>query len=327
MPLQSDKNQSILAHPPRQSFTQGLLFGGGVAHGYEGCDTFGISITARCDASNDKVYTYNYLPVVALDDWLHRDGKQILARKLRSDSLGALENLLKKYGYSTSIIETESPEVIVTQLFPLDSTDKKISAARKDAEPILAKFVLAQRAEQSAPQDHVCAEIRTNYPKLVSGMLDDIVHHKLSGYYFLDCVDVYGDDHGYVVLIREIQTMPRELAQLILDGIDAQGFTSACEKCPEYKGRLQFGGINYAMPLAILKSPNIEHLLQTFAMLFSRIGIADTDPSYIASLWDRQPSFVERKLLSDSLPLKRLLLVTSFPTAYSKLRSLRVDRL
>lgn len=294
MPQQSGKDQSILALPPRQSFTQGLLFAGGVAPGYEECDTFGISITARCDAANDKVSTYNYLPVVALDDWLHRDGKQILARKLKADSLGGLANLLKECGYSTSILETESPEVIVAQLFPPKATDKKIAAARKKAEPILAKFTLAQRAEQSSPRDRVCVEIRTNHLKVVSGMIDDLVRHKLPGYYFLDCVDVNGDDRGYVVLAREIQAIPRELTQLILDGLDAHGFASACEKCPEYTGRLQFGNATIAMPLALLKSPNVEHLLQTFAMLFSRIGIADTAPSYIASLWDRQPSLMEK---------------------------------
>ena len=122
-----------------------------------------------------------------------------------------------------------------------DTADKKITAARKKAEPILAKFALAQRAEQSSPKDRVCIEIRTNHLKLVSGMLIDLVHHKLPGYYFLDCVDVNGDDRGYVVLVREIQTIPRELTRLILERIDAHGFASACEKCPEYIGRIQFG--------------------------------------------------------------------------------------
>jgi hypothetical protein len=271
------------------------LFGGGVAPGYEGCDTFGISITARCDAANDKVHTYNYLPVVTLDDWIHRDGRQILTQRLRADSLGVLSNLLKEYGYSTSILETESPEVIVEQLFPPGATDKKTSAARKKAEPILAKFALAQRAEQSSAKDRLCVEIRASHLKLVSAVLDDLVRHKLPGYYFLDCVDVNGDDRGYVVLMREIQAIPRELTQLILDGLDAHGFANACEKCPEYTGRLQFGAATFAMPLAILKSPNVEHLLQIFAILFSRIGVPDATPSYIASLWDRQPSVVERK--------------------------------
>lgn len=295
MPLQSNKNQVILAYPPRQSFTQGLLFGGGVAPGYEGCDTFGICITARCDAANDKVQTYNYLPVVALNDWLHRDGRQILAQKLRADSLGGLASLLKENGYSASVLETESPDSIVAKLFPADSTDKKIATARKKAEPILSKFDLAQRAEQSSPQDRVCLEIRANYLKFVSAMLEDLVRHRLSGYYFIGDVDVNGDDRGYVILVREVQAIPRELAQLILDGLDAVGFDAACRKYPAFIGRLQFGSATYAMPIAILKSPNVEHLLQTFAMLFSRIGIADTDPAYIASLWNRQSSVMENQ--------------------------------
>lgn len=292
MPPQSRKNQVMLAYPPRQSFTQGLIFTCGAAPGYEDCDTLGISITARCDAANDKVQTYNYLPVVAVDDWLHRDGKQILAQKLRADSVGALGKLLTDNGYSSSILETESPDAIVARLFPTDSGDKKTEAARNRAEAILAKFNLARRAEQSHPEDRVCVEIRASHPKLVSGLLEDLVRHKLSGYYFIDNVDVDGDDRGYVILVREVQAMPRQLAQLTLEGLEAESYANACKRSPEFVGRLQFGISTYAMPLAILKSPNVEHLLQTFAMLFSRIGIADTEPAYIASLWDRQPSIV-----------------------------------
>lgn len=131
-------------------------------------------------------------------------------------------------------------------------------------------------------------------------MIDDLVRHKLPGYYFLERVDADSDDRGYVVLLREIQAIPRELTLLILDGLDKKAFDHACDKFPEYRGTLQFGTIDIAMPLGVLKSPNVEHLLQTFAMLFGRIGLTDSPPSYIASLWDRQPSVMETKPCSDS---------------------------
>jgi hypothetical protein len=44
------------------------------------------------------------------------------------------------------------------------------------------------------------------------------------------------------------------------------------------------------MPLGLLRSPNLEHLMQSFALFFGRIGIADIPPKYVAQLWARQPS-------------------------------------
>jgi hypothetical protein len=50
-----------------------------------------------------------------------------------------------------------------------------------------------------------------------------------------------------------------------------------------------------AMPISIVTSPNIEHFMQSFALLFSRIGIDAPDPSYVAQLWTRQPSVTEAR--------------------------------
>jgi hypothetical protein len=78
-----------------------------------------LVITARCDAEQDKVLIYNYLPVVRLDDWLHRDGKTILADRLLSESIGQMKSALNDGHYSFSVLETESPHTILEKLFPV----------------------------------------------------------------------------------------------------------------------------------------------------------------------------------------------------------------
>ena len=42
------------------------------------------------------------------------------------------------------------------------------------------------------------------------------------------------------------------------------------------------------MPVGTLPSPLIEHLMQTFSLLFVRIGLDDIPPSYLHELWERQ---------------------------------------
>lgn len=260
---------------------------------YEGCETYGLAITARCDTANDKVHIYNYLPIVTLDDWLHRDGRMILAERLEAEALGGLKAVLRDSGYNPAVLDTEKPEFLVANFFPDTATEKAMIAARKRATDQLQRYELAQRAKQSLPQECVCLEVATTHQKYATSLIDELVRHKLGGYYFLEQVDVNGDDRGFVVLVREIQAIPRKLAQLIVDGLDSQSFSAICATSPEFKGLLQINSQNLAMPVGIVKSPNIEHLMQSFALLFSRIGVADLTSDYIRSLWARQPSVME----------------------------------
>jgi hypothetical protein len=62
--------ERLIAYPQRGAMTQGTIFSCAVAEDYRACTTRGLIITARCDVANDKVRTYNYLPVVPFSDWI-----------------------------------------------------------------------------------------------------------------------------------------------------------------------------------------------------------------------------------------------------------------
>jgi hypothetical protein len=285
----------ILAPPPRV-FTQGLIFSCGVAEGYEGCATFGLAVTARCDAANDKVRVYNYLPVVSLDDWLHRDGRAILAQRLNAEALGGLRSVLRDSGFSPRVLETENPELIFRELFPDEAIEKPIINGRKRAKELLKRYALSVAAAESSPHDRLTLKIMSDYPKQVDALIEELVRQDLSGYYFLEQADAHGGDCGFVILVREIHAIPQRLAKLITDGLDCPTFAAMCGEVPGFVGRLQMSADDVAMPVGILRSPNIEHLMQSFALLFSRIGLDDPAPEYISSLWGRQPSVLETKL-------------------------------
>ena len=82
----------IVTFPNPGPMTQGTIFSGAVAEDYNGCETFGLVITARCDVANDKAETYNYLPVVRLNDWIHRDGRLILGERLQKEAEAGLRS-------------------------------------------------------------------------------------------------------------------------------------------------------------------------------------------------------------------------------------------
>lgn len=287
------KQQRVVSAPPRKTFTQGVIFKCGVAADYENCDTYGLAITARCDVANDKVHIYNYLPVVTLDDWLHRDGRIILAERLSADASGALRTLLKDIGYSPVVLETESLEFVVDKFFPDSAVEKSAIAARKRATELVQRYVFAQEAARSTPEDRILLKFALSYPKLLAKLIDELVRQQLGGYYFIEQVDVNGEDRGFVVLVREIQVIPKKLAHLIMDGLDSHMFSTLCQTVPEFKGRLQIKANDVSMPVGIVRSPNVEHLMQSFALLFSRIGVVDITSGYVGSLLSRQPSILE----------------------------------
>lgn len=89
--------------------------------------------------------------------------------------------------------------------------------------------------------------------------------------------------------------MRREITELLLrSGIAQSDFEAMCNIQPSYKGRLNILENDIAMPISMLNSPNMEHLMQTFSNLFGRIGISNIPNDYVQELCRRQPSY--RKL-------------------------------
>ncbi len=291
MPNQAD---STVARPQPGPVTQGTVFCCAVAEDYPGCAAHGLIITARCDAANDKIQTYNYIPIVSLNDWLHRDGRIILSSRLMAETIGGLKAVLKEGGYSVSILETETPRSVLCTLFPSsNAVPKAVKVQRAHFDELCARHELAASGILSAPPNAVCLQIAKVAPGLKDSLLKELAHQRLTGYYFLNRVDPDGEDFGYVALLREIQTMPRRVAHALAEGLDSARFAEMCSAEPELRGRLCIARDDLAMPVGLLRSPNLEHLMQSFALLFSRIGIDDPDPSYVAGLWMRQRSVAE----------------------------------
>ena len=266
--------------------TQGTIFTCAVAGDYLGCTTHGIVLTARCDISHDKARVHNYLPIVSLDDWLHRDGRIILAQRVMAEAQGAMRSVLKAGGFSASVMETEAPKVVFDTLFP-EGSDKK---RREQFEKACLRFELADRCKASPPNEKLSIDLARAVPKVLDGLLVELVHNNLGGFYFLNSIEPGGPDLGYVILVREVQSIPRELAHAVAVGLDGELYDSMCQTDLSLCGKLVVARDDFAYPLGQMLSPHLELLLQTFAFLFSRIGLTDPDKVYIDGLWSRQPT-------------------------------------
>ena len=284
--------QAAVRLPKQGEMTQGTIFSGAVAENYGGCDVAGLVITARCDAANDKVRSYNYIPLVSLSDWLQFDGRLIIAERLQSDSLGKLNNALKQAGFSTSILEVKTPQDILRGLFPEEATDKKQKQLRASFATACDDYGFAADGFLADDGHTFCLEAIKRNPGLKSSLMNELVNQKLAGYYFLDRIEPGGPDSGFVALIREIQNIPRLLAREIESGLTIEDYALLSQQDTSLASRLRLSA-GVALPVGLLTSPHIEHLMQVFSTLFGRIGIPDPAPQYIASLWSRQAGFKE----------------------------------
>ena len=283
MPQIIRDSRLTLEKSPWGTLRQGVLFCGAAADGYSECEVHGLIITAQCDLAQEKVSVVNFLPVVKLRDWLARDFANILVRRLQAQIIGGFKNLLKEAGHSPSILETEPIENIVSTLLSDEST-KAASKRTSRAQERLAEFafcsgLLAESVISPSQLEGLRGVDKSAYNRLLS----ELFKNQLSGYYFIPAVDPTGVHSGFVVLLRQIYHLPYLTALSIVNGMSPREQRDS-DPTGMSLVRLDYSEGTFAMPVGMLTSPFREHLMQAFAILYSRIGIQDLEESYMEQL-------------------------------------------
>jgi hypothetical protein len=228
-----------------------------------------------------------------LKDWLIRDGSKILAERLRAESSSQMKSCLLESGYSPQILETEPPIKIGEKLF--QGGDRKTEKAKARFSQLCETHELAMKGLTAVSSQELCLQLAEALPKTKDSLIKELVHHKLSGYYFFDRIEPNGEDIGFVVLLREVHALARPIAHHLAEGINSTQYKELCEKDRVSVRALSITGEDLAMPIAIVCSPYVEHLMQSFSILFGRIGLPDPESTYITQLWDRQGLAGEEK--------------------------------
>ncbi|NYH26062.1 hypothetical protein [Paraburkholderia bryophila] len=263
--------------PRANEFTQGTVFSCAYAENYQDESVYGLIITARCDAAQAKVSAFTYVPVIPLSSWIYVDGASTVLDRAEADYMNTISDRLEKDGLSESLLSTHSLAAIYDAHYKKIENEK---ARKSQCEKL--RNVIAQVAETRTLQID-----KTNRERLrahltvckshVDSVVKELAGHRLSGYYLLRGLEALdsGEAQDFVALLREVHHIPSSVAKSITNGISKDQWDVAQNKnvvCPKFTGT-----DDYALPMAKLTSPWIEHLMQNFALLFSRIGVRDND--------------------------------------------------
>ncbi|WP_370155337.1 hypothetical protein [Bradyrhizobium ottawaense] len=227
----------------------------------------------------------NYAPAVPLRDWLKVDGYELVLSRASADSASRIASALKTIDLPLSILSSQTPASILETYIRADDADKKLKRAE-------TKFVeLDQRVQQLARwKQGYSADNRDLFEHcetIVQNLVKELIHHRLAGYYFLPRLEADSEDTGFVILLREVSHLPRDLARLIATGLDATNALLPTRS--HWLAYIDFTLSDFAMPVGELTSPQVEHLLQTFSHLFGRIGLPDPDNAKVEALCAVRP--------------------------------------
>ncbi|MGN8159956.1 hypothetical protein ACS8YF_14940 [Salinisphaera sp. SWV1] len=258
-----------IANPRKDKLDQGYIFTGARAENYEGKQVFGIVITARCDVANKKVRLINYLPVVNFTDWLFFDGRIILSERIKNSAIGKAKNCLKTIDIDPELVSGVNLSSIRAAHF--STADKRVKKQGEIFDDAREEIRLCNETLKGDSEKYT--RLLEEKAKDLTSLTRELVDHRLSGYYFLDSLDTSGEENdGYVVLLRQVNTLPFWLAEKISRGLQTTRIAEMNNGGYNYLSHSDYGA---AMPIGCLKSPDVEHLMQSFSALFSRIGIED----------------------------------------------------
>lgn len=261
--------------PRANEFTQGTVFSCAYGESYKDKSICGLVITARCDAAQEKVSVFSYVPVVPLSAWMLVDGAAIVLARVEAECLNTLRNILKVAKLSESLLKSHTFDAIYAAHFQPHEYEKSKKSQCDKFRDVVQRYNENCALQLDQTDIMQLKKHLAHYQVMVDAVLKELVGHRLAGNYLLCKLDNFTDDSDHVALLREVYHIPSWIAKRITKGISAEEWDaneSPLSLCPRFhlKGDI-------SLPVGKLKSPWVEHLMQNFALLFSRIGVKDNN--------------------------------------------------
>ncbi|WP_416401667.1 hypothetical protein [Alicycliphilus denitrificans] len=265
--------------PREGEFTQGTVFSCAYAEDYPLRPAYGLVITARCDAVQDKTPIFSYLPIISLKDWMLCDGANIVMDRIRAACKGEVRKALKDASLSESLLETKTMDEIYQSHFKSREVEKAWASRCVKLQATINSLAQIQQLRDAPDLLEQRRLHLVGNTSVVDVVLKELSGNRLAGFYLLrEMPSLSGELESFVALLREIHHIPTGLTREIVAGLakDAWAARAEGQRCPRYVDT-----DDLAAPVAKLKSPWIEHVMQNFTMLFARIGVADNDFSAV----------------------------------------------
>lgn len=261
--------------PKAAQFTQGTIFSCAYAEQYPTAAVYGLVITARCDAAQDKAPIYSFVPVVSIKDWMLVDGAEIVLDRHIQDHQNTRKNILLALGLSDSLLKTKTTsEIVDGHLRKRAEEDRRLASKLTQFESCSFQIDEAKSALSGKAESEILTCLK-KAPKHVDAVVKELAANRVLGHYLLRHMPRLYDNTGtdHVALLREIHHVPSAMARKIAQGMPMSGESGRTElQCPRFTAE-----DDYCTPVARLRSPWMEHLMQSLTLLFSRIGVEDID--------------------------------------------------
>ncbi len=251
----------------RASLTQGSVINHCRANDYPAIDAFGMVITPRCDLDHDiKVSSIHYLPIIPLKQWQKYYLNNLLKKRIASNNKDKLNTAIVKAGGMPGFMQTEVASELTVKDILLKGLDEK-SAKYKDVVALIRDYF--QISDATIAQD--------KYKSVRDHILKDLFRQNLHSFYLMESWSKNNDDDYFVILLREIHEIMRDVASLYQTGFFYDMLSDKQQKLHAAAFPDNFDKQQDFKIVAELNSPFIEHVLQSYSYNFTRIGVEDMD--------------------------------------------------
>lgn len=247
--------------------TQGSVFYRAYAEDYSDFINYGLVITARCDISQEKAPIYSYLPLISFDNWFLGEFTKVLYNKVNKSVYKNLISAFSQIGGSELLLETYGLDVLEKRF-----SDEGKKAQRENFFKKVQEYKLLQRLLSDEIEVKEVKSIINSSKLFLSEsekIVDDLISQNLAGYYFIDDIT---NDGAHVLKLRDVYHIKSSYALELKNGTRLPNVDYG-----EDQNEVSF-------TVGEIKSPYIEHILQKFTNIFSRIGIDDPDKCMIKEL-------------------------------------------
>ncbi|MEW5838800.1 MAG: hypothetical protein AB1717_08210 [Pseudomonadota bacterium] len=212
-----------------------------------------------------------------MEEWIWHDAlPRCVAAQKKSAESGLRQHLIKKDG-SSIVLDVYGIEAGFSAADPKDKGATKQKEIYREAED----------AEQVGL--HKWSDLPPSIIKSLNAEAEKLIKGGLQNYHFIDSVEPsFGAEKkpqgcGFVVILRDIRAISRELALQLPNGIDSE-MISEIQNTDPTAFQLSIGEDNFCIPTGELRSPFIEQLMQNFSLLFGRVGVSDVPKTYVTEI-------------------------------------------
>lgn len=245
---------------------QGSIINNCYAEAYDGCNVFGLIITPRCDLENNaKISTVHYLPIVRFEDWCNIYLKKLCAEKISSEIRKKLNTTLNECRIDSSLIDTIDKNNLITII------EEHFSMPVKK----LSGFKVMYNDYLLSLKDNNNKDIHTKYLNgFISSKMRDLVDNNLHSCYLLESWE--NDKEFFVVLLRDVRRITRNIFLKISKELTVGDINDV--NILKHNDLVVAGDEEeFVCVQAQIKSPFVEHIIQSFFYNFGRVGVDRID--------------------------------------------------